>query len=171
MKYCIVALPRSKTAWLAHWLGVPHEPLSQMRDFSQMPEGCVDTGVTVFLPAILKRWPDAKYLFVHRAVSEIAESSEKIGLPTENLAHLRSKWEYAWAHRPRHSLRVNFEELSDIDVLRQVWTFLREDSFDELRTALLLHCNIQANTKEVLAGIDWQQTRRFMDEAGLHMEV
>src|SRR6185436_7550221 len=97
MRYFVITLPRSRSAWLAEWLGAAHEPLSRCASLSELPDGgCVDTGSALFFPALWKRWPEAKYLFLFRDLADIARSAISVGLPTEGLQRMRTAQEAAY---------------------------------------------------------------------------
>jgi hypothetical protein len=166
MKYAVIALPRSRTAWLAHWLGASHEPLSRTDNLDDLPEGIVDTGSAIFFPALWKRWPKAHYLFVFRDQTDIVRACEKVGLPTEGLAMLRDKLldAYTVVQTQENVLAVHFNRLSSLGALEAIWAHLKGAGFDRDRTEQLIRRNIQADLSALFDRMDAGRTQRFLKE-------
>lgn len=171
MKYCVVALPRSRTAWLAAWLGVEHEPLSRVDSLDEAPEGVVDTASALFFPGLFRRWPDARYLFVFRDLAQIARSSVSAGLSVDALPMLRQAQDAA--HRAvqgrENVAAVTFDELGDPAALERVWGHLRTDPFDAERTQRMAGQNIQA--ERLLGDFNALRARRLLRNARMNRDV
>lgn len=93
--FLVLALPRSRTAWLSHFLSysgwiVTHEHLRYMRSLDDvktwftLPQvGSVETTAAPFWRLLDKYAPDTKVLTVRRPVEEVVESLVKAGLGAE----------------------------------------------------------------------------------------
>jgi hypothetical protein len=169
MKYAVITLPRSRSTWLAEFLGAEHEALSRIGSLDELTaEGIVDTGSAVFFDGLWHRWPNAKYLFVFRDVRDIARSCAKAGMPANGLDSLRARQEAAYASvAGADNVRVvHFHQLDDMDVLAGLWSFLRGSKFDEARTRHMMGRNVQCDPKAVLAGMDAERTVQLAKECG-----
>jgi len=167
LKYAVITLPRSRSTWLAEWLGAEHEALSRIGSLDELTaDGIVDTGSALFFDGLWHRWPDARYLFVFRDMRDIARSCERVGLPTVGLESLRTRQETAYASvAGAPNVRVvHFHQLDDMDTLAGVWSFLKGTKFDERLTRELMGRNIQCDPTYVLAGMDAERTQNLAKE-------
>jgi len=170
MRYAVITLPRSRSAWLAEWLGAEHEALSRIGSLDELTaEGIVDTGSALFFDGLWHRWPNARYLFVFRDIRDIARSCERAGLPTVGLDSLRTRQETAYASvAGAENVRVvHFHQLDDMDVLASIWSFLKGTKFDESRTRRLIGVNIQCSIPAVLEGMDPARMRCLLAQGGV----
>lgn len=167
MKFCVVALPRSRTAWLARWLCVEHEPLSRIGSLDELPDGVVDTASALFFPAIYKRWPDARYLFVFRDFPEIRKSAQKVGITTTGLPELAQRQLDAYhAVCWRDNVRaVRFEQLSDLQTLCSVWTHLTREPFSAVRAKRMCGENIQCDPTALCKSVDIARFKKLLQES------
>ncbi len=169
MKYAVIALPRSRTAWLAHWLGASHEALSRCGSLDDLTaDGIVDTGSALFFPAIWKRWPDARYLFVFRDLADVIRSAEQVDLPTSGLPALRDRLLDAYTHVQSNEnvQAVHFNRLSNLGALEAIWVHLKGAGFDLKRTTALNRRNIQADLSALFDRMDAGRTQRLLATQG-----
>jgi hypothetical protein len=165
MRYAVITLPRSRSTWLAEWLGAEHEALSRIGSLDELTvEGIVDTGSALFFDALWHRWPDARYLFVFRDMREIATSCERVGLPIDGLPALRTRQEVAYASvaGAPNVRAVHFHQLDDMDTLARLWSFLKGTKFDEGRAREMIGRNIQCDIPAILGGLDAARTQRLV---------
>jgi hypothetical protein len=155
VKFCIVALPRSRTAWLAAWLGAEHEPLSRADSLEELPEGVCDTGSVLFFPALFRRYPDARYLFVFRDIADVLASMHSVNQPILGLTDAAKRLETLYsAVRSHDNVRaVRFDQLSDLPTLCAVWAHLKGTPFDAERASRMIVENIQADLAAIAARV------------------
>jgi hypothetical protein len=156
--FFIVALPRSGTAWLANFLTFGdafcfHEGLfccdsldrhdEVLRGVDQSVVGNADTGAIYVLPALYKRYPGAKYVFVIRDPEEVAISLHNIGLtPTSVPAMIDYLW---WGVTyVKGALIVKYDDLFNQITLRKIWAHVgMPDPFPSRRTELLRQMRVE----------------------------
>lgn len=79
-KFFVLALPRSRTKWLATLLGAGHDLLlgcGSSREYAEAMEewpGSVETAGVLGWRAIRAKWTDAKFVTVHRAATDVWRS-------------------------------------------------------------------------------------------------
>jgi hypothetical protein len=134
-RFFIISLPRSGTAWLANFLTYGssfcfHEALfccGSLDDYEHTLSavyaervGNADTGAIFVLPALYKRYPDAKYIFVLRQVDDIKKSLESINLTTDGL-DLMSDLLWWGPASIEGALVVRFENMFNHITLKKIW--------------------------------------------------
>lgn len=145
--FLVMALPRSRTAWLAHWLShagwnVSHEHLRYMRSLDDVRTwltlegvGSVETSAAPFWRLLRSYSPDTKVLIVRRPVEEVVESLVAVGLganPAEirkAICRLDRKLEQA-EERLRQTMSVPYSALADPMVCAAAQEWLTGDEFD-----------------------------------------
>lgn len=82
--FLILGLPRSRTAWLAYFLGANHDAgimAGSTEDFLQAVDvGTVETGAHLAFPLVRARRPEAKVVLVRRPLREVLKSMSALGL-------------------------------------------------------------------------------------------
>lgn len=138
----ILALPRSRTAWLANFLTTEktfcyHDPLANMwsyRDVSSLKmdriTGVADTGLALFDLSIF----DCKKLIIERSLNDVYASLDKF-LPEVDLSNLNEK-----LYRIE-GLRIGFDEINER--LEEIWDYCTGLPFDALRADQLKNMNVQ----------------------------
>lgn len=155
--FVILALPRSRTAWLATWLTYGdrrchHDALAiahsrdALRRLTHGGNGLAETS-GMALPRVLHdTLPDARYLIVRRDPAHVAASLERLGAAASRTVVQRGVLELDKATRylvPRApTMEVGFETLDDPQCLDTVWRFLRGDAQDWDRTRALMQMRI-----------------------------
>lgn len=182
--FFIIALPRSRTAWLSYFLTSPdcdclHDPLGQceslddlqaMFDNSQAPlVGCVDTSSPLFFDAIHARWPDSRYLFVFREPAEIVASLNALGLPSTEVAMMQVRMNSAYlAVRSQPNVRaLPAGHLSELPALEAIHDFLVGTPFDAGRATYLVGKNIQVDLIEALSKLDEDRMLKLLQSTGV----
>jgi hypothetical protein len=127
VKVCVFGLPRSRTAWFAAWLGAKHEALAHAASLAELPERMSDTA-TIFAPAVVKAYPNARYLFVFRDPLEVAAAAVRLGFPPEGVPALCDGLEEAYRACPG-ALAVRYEEIDAR--LPEIWAHLMDGPMPE----------------------------------------
>ncbi len=127
MKVCVFGLPRSRTAWFAAWLGATHEALAGVSSLADLPERMCDTA-TIFAPAVVRAYPEARYLFVLRDPQEVTAAALRLGHPVEGIPALCEGLARAY-HACPGALAIRY---ADIDAnLLEIWAHLMDGPMPE----------------------------------------
>src|ERR1700743_833304 len=90
--FVVFALPRSRTAWLAHWLSLQQDvghdisilcdsPEDFFRQFAEgKMRGCVETAAIDAWRLIRARMPEARFVTIRRPLGAVRVSLLKFGL-------------------------------------------------------------------------------------------
>jgi hypothetical protein len=155
--FIIFALPRSRTAWLAHWLHAPEHPVghdiaiecNQTNDFVQSfifgMRGAVETGAIEGWRQITKVMPHARFLTIRRPLEEVKQSLTKFGLIADDELAQREVLldEIEFTGRAE---RIDFVDLQQRGCRRWIWNYLLpEFAFDSERDMLFEQTNIQVD--------------------------
>lgn len=180
--FFIIALPRSRTAWLSAFLTTDagkclHDPLSQCESLDDLKSlmvsyeaiGCVDTSSPLFFNAIYARWPDAKYLFVFREPLEIAASLDALGMPSGEVQKMQVRMNSAYLSvRERENVRaLPYFHLSQLPALGAIWEFLIGTPFDADRAERMIPMNIQIDPRQALADCDEERILKLLRSTGV----
>lgn len=156
--FFVVSLPRSGTGWVANLLTWGdsfcfHEALfgcesldayeKTLTSVDRNHVGNADTGAIYLLPAIYKRWPQAKYIFIVRDLGEIEESLLRINLRTESIEQMS---DYLWwgLSYVQGALIVKFEDLFTQPTMRKIWKHVGiEGEFPWQRGELLRNMHVE----------------------------
>ncbi len=96
-QFLILSLPRSRSAWLAGWLGiasglaVTHDYIldcCSVFDFASTYmrkelQGSCETGVSIYWKTIRKLLPAVQIITLHRPIHEIAASFDRLGFDVD----------------------------------------------------------------------------------------
>lgn len=177
--FVIFALPRSRTAWLAHWLHAPEHPVGhdiviecdRMSDFARSfacgMRGTVETGAIEGWRQIVKALPNGRFLTVRRPLNEVKQSLAKFGLVAD--AELEERETMLDAIEAEgFAERVNYTDLLQRGCRKWIWEyFLPEVPFDVERDATFAQTNIQVDMQVRVA----QLVRRSVAIASLKEEL
>ena len=136
--FLVYALPRSRTAWLAHFLSYRgwhsgHDELRQMRSladcrrwFSQPMTGSVETAAAPWWRLVHKWYPELRTVVIRRPVDEVLESFRRLGVPGDLSVHRAAlcaadRKLVQIAHRVPNALAVTFEDLKGEAGCKQVF--------------------------------------------------
>lgn len=155
--FVILALPRSRTAWLSVWLThggrtCYHDALAythtrdDLRGLTAGGNGMAETA-GIALPRVLHNvLPGARYLIVRRDPQHVTASLDRIGaLFSRTCIEIgqRALDDAAAFLRPRADvMEIDFEDLDTTSGLSEVWRFLRGDEHDLRRTQALRQMRI-----------------------------
>lgn len=178
--FIILALPRSRTAWLAHYLTlgseflIGHDTLVEcasiedfLGQFASGMAGTVETGAMLGWRLLRARMPSAHLVTVHRPVSEVEASLRKFGLAPD-LAELeaRNGLLEACAMSPG-TQSFAWEDLSLPLVGQWLFEHLLERPFDEAWHQRMCEVNIQVDMIARSSRL-WENRQRL---AGLKAQV
>lgn len=143
MDFMIIALPRSRTTWLANFMTTDktfcyHDPLTEMSSYKELLDlktdrltGIADTGIGYF---DLSEFHCPKVI-IERDLSAVNhEMSRMLGMPI-NLEDLERRMASI------DGLRVKFEDIDNR--LEEIWDCCTNLPFDSLRAEHLKNMNIQ----------------------------
>lgn len=159
--FLILALPRSRTAWLSRFTSYGewscgHEEARHMRNLddvkawlSQPCTGTAETSIGQWWRLIPKLAPDARIVVVRRPVGEVLDSLSRVcafDAPTmaAGLRHLDAKLDQIEV-RLKNVLSVRYADLSNEDTCRQVFEHCLPYQHVHGWWALLDQANIQVS--------------------------
>ena len=164
--FVILALPRSRTAWLAKWLSgygarprVGHDlaiGCASVAEFWARLDNCagtVETGVAMAWPLLLERLGPRRLLVVRRQVFEVETSLARLGL--EGLHdELLYRAELLDQLSETHGvITVQYPALRDANVCAYVWQYLLGIQFDLSWLAGIAQINVQVDIPARLAAL------------------
>lgn len=159
--FIVLALPRSRTAWLSHFLTaegqflIGHDITVECRRISEFLEsfqhglvGTVETGAVLAWRLLRHEMPEARLVTVHRPLSEVIASLEKFGIqPDRAELEAREGMLEAVAKAPGVD-SIGWRDLDDPDCRRWLFETLLEIPLDEAWDRRLAGLNIQINMLE-----------------------
>lgn len=156
--FIVLSLPRSRSAWMAHWLSYPgklvgHDIAIRTRSVREFlahfsfADGACETSAMLGWRLLKHEIPNLKTLVVVRDPREVIESLEKKGLASEGLAlEVMSRWHMLQAiGSAKDAKAVRFEELNSKEIRSMVFEWLLELGFDEDWDARFAATNIQVD--------------------------
>jgi hypothetical protein len=185
--FFILALPRSRTAWLANLFTTGEvfcfHDASRMVQYDlpsvlrHSPEtatyvGDSDNGLALF-PHALKDFPNAPIVVVERDAAEVRASLGKLAshqrLPREYLDQMTElTWDRLQSVRtlPQCKMVVAYEDLDDVDVLEEMWNALVPQAapFDRARAEHLMDFHVELHPTRYVQKIS-SEARRFFSNA------
>ena len=155
--FVILALPRSRTAWLSAWLSdrdrvCLHDALAYAHSRDALlaltagGNGLAETAGMVLPRVLHDTLPDARYLIVRRDPKHVEASLSHLGVwnshrvVEEGNRALHDAAAYLRTHAPVRE--IAYSDLGSFDVLCEVWNFLRGDAHDEDRTRAFMGMRI-----------------------------
>lgn len=122
-KFFVVALPRSRTYWLADFLGCVHEGLYYYPDYADfMKSEHVGDSTTAYLQ-IKDFIKDENKVIIHRDIDDVRESLHELfgNVDTDFLYEARE-----WLKK-EEGLHVNFDDIDDR--IEEIWSHCRDGQF------------------------------------------
>lgn len=180
-QFLILALPRSRTAWLAHYLRhcgeyqVGHDIVIECDHIGQFIDsyangmlGSVETGAVVGWQLIRSLMPDLQLVTVHRPLDEVLLSLARFGIiPDEAELEAREAMLEACAESPGVE-SIAWDDLDDPDCCKWLSDLLLgPDAWDSAWNSAMSEINIQVDMGKRLARL-WQRRSQL---AGLRSEV
>lgn len=155
-KFMILGLPRSRTTWLAEWLGfegryaVGHDlavECSSVQDFEDSlaaVDGSVETGAVLGWRLIREWHPEIRLATVHRPLRDVLNSLERLGLGSAHGPDMEARMEMlrALAQQPG-VVNVSFDELNDERTCALLWEHVLRTDFDFEWWKEMLSRNVQ----------------------------
>lgn len=158
--FVVFALPRSRTAWLSHFLSYGgwscgHDEVRRMRSlddcrrwFSQPQVGSTETAIAPWW-RLLREWhPELRAIVIRRSIDEVLESYRRCGIPGDldahatalsrldaKLAQISSRWP--------GTLEVSFDDLRNEAACGAVFEYALGLEHDRTWWNLLARMNIQ----------------------------
>jgi hypothetical protein len=156
--FIVLSLPRSRSAWIAHWLSYPgklvgHDIAIKSRSVSEFlthftfADGTVETSAMLGWRLLKHEIPNLKTLVVIRDPKEVIESLERKGLASPELANeVLSRWHMLQAiGNGKDAKAVRFGELDSKEIRGMIFEWLLELGFDEDWDARFAFTNIQVD--------------------------
>jgi len=141
----VVALPRSRTAWMSAWLDIPHELMDgchSVGDFLiRCESGTADAWLSWF--PIREYFPKAPVLVIHRDIDDVVASYEKLSdiKLDDSLIEMLEKSNERM-DKIDSAMHVNFEDIDDS--LEDIWNHMKpHKKFDKKRAESYKKLNIQ----------------------------
>lgn len=169
--FLVMALPRSRTAWLSKFLSYRpwvcgHDQLRYCRGLDDVKSwlmqpyiGSAETMAAPYWRLLPRYAPDCRVLVVRRPVKEVLESLIKAGESNidrpklmSRLMYLDRKLDQVEARVP-NTISINFDELADPDICRIVFEHCTGMEFDQRWWAYWNQINVQ---------IDFDACMRYM---------
>lgn len=156
--FIVLSLPRSRSAWLAHWLSYPgklvgHDIAIQSRNVTEFlshfdfADGTCETSAMLGWRLLKHEMPSLKTLVVIRDPQEVLLSLQKKGLASHALTdEIMSRWHMLQAIGSAKDVKaVRFEELNSREIRGMIFEWLLELGFDEDWDARFASTNIQVD--------------------------
>jgi hypothetical protein len=182
----VIALPRSRTAWLCNWLSEHaacfHEPLAEcagLPDFHNMlrpylagPVVAADTAFPLVIDGLLTRFPSARFIVIQRDPAAVGRSIAQLGLPSDDfgrVVHAFKRAVYRLQRSERDTFVLDAHQLDDDAVARRLWRWVVtgsdasdvDDGFDLVRFNMLRDFRVEVMLDRVVDRI-----RRNADRLG-----
>ncbi len=152
--FFVVALPRSRTAWLSTFLGyqgrrVGHDLIVRCDSIAEFDEamtrhdGTCETGAAMGWKLIRTMWPKSKIIVVNRPIDEIVKSCAVKGLAVDRQVLEERQVMLQMLSRCAGVHSVDFDDLNSSDVCKWIFEHLLEIEFDKQWWMDLRHKNIQ----------------------------
>lgn len=178
--FIVLSLPRSRSAWMSHWLSYPgklvgHDIAIQAKNVDEFlahftfADGACETSAMLGWRLLKHEISALKTLVVIRDPQEVLLSLEKRGLASRALTdEVMSRWHMLQAIGSAKDVKaVKFEELDEKEIRGMIFEWLLEQSFDEDWDARFASTNIQVDFPARME----QLLRNEKQIAGLRREV
>lgn len=155
-KFLVLSLPRSRSAWMAHWLSYPgklvgHDIGVEAKSVDQFlahfahADGSVETGAMIGWRLIKHHLPELKTLVVLRDPHEVLLSLAKFGLSSPGLTEeITSRFHMLNAISSSEGVEtIDSSDLDDDDLRSELFEYLLDIPFDEDWDARFAQVNIQ----------------------------
>ena len=156
--FFIAGLPRSGTAWVSNFLTTGdsiclHDGIKYISDgyaAAQIASGkrfFGDSGshIQMIYKTLLEAFPDAKFAMIVRSPSDVIESLNIMGLPTDGLNESR-KMLMQMFRDIDDILVINFKDLfTNESKAKALWEHCIGEGFDPIRWRLLAKLNVQCS--------------------------
>ena len=145
--YFVLALPRSRTAWLSVFLDCHHEGFSNCRSFKEYTTKIKNSGyfsTALVLFDMKKLFPNSKIVVIHNTIDSAVNFYRKV-YGKDTTKFLRSVKQSLFSIKGLH---IDFEDIDSS--LEDIWQYLKKQPFDKDRAERLKLLNIQIKGMEDL---------------------
>jgi hypothetical protein len=162
MRFIVLGLPRSRTAWLAKFLTYGdyicgHEELRHARSLDDVKTwigmgyvGSAETAAAPWWRTLLRLAPDVRVVIVRRPVRDVVESLVRLGFDPASsepvMRRLEAKLRQA-AKRIPGALVVEFDALNDEAICAKVFEHCLPYKYDSLHWARWASVNVQCDMR------------------------
>lgn len=156
--FIVLSLPRSRSAWMAHWLSYPgklvgHDIAIKAKNVAEFlshfsfADGTCETSAMLGWRLLKNELPNLKTLVVIRDPREVIASLQKKGISSDALTNeILSRWHMLQAiGSAKDAKAVRFEELDSREIRAMIFEWLLELGFDEDWDARFAYTNIQVD--------------------------
>lgn len=172
--FIVFSLPRSRSAWLAHWLhDAKHHPVGHdisiecdrpaqfVESYANGMRGTIETGAVEYYKKILDAVPELKVVLVRRPLEEVHNSLMAWGIDRkQELIHRNEILDVM--QRELCCEHIDFRDLTQLPCRQWLWAhLLPEVEFDAARDEGLEGLNIQV---DMLARVSQLYRRRHASE-------
>ena len=172
--FLITGLPRTRTAWLANLFTANnaicfHEPSNDFRSLEEMKSyfdtlpyqyvGISDSSIPFYWD-FFKKIPAQKMVIVNRDENEVLNSLLKFtnaGLPVCKKMIEWGKSGLIKIKQEREFLEVDFDTLSNNNVVKRIWNYVLPMQFDIIRCQILQRMVIQQDYQKAMDTIKTKQ--------------
>jgi hypothetical protein len=162
-KFMILALPRSRTAWLAEWLTfdgkneIVHDlavECGSVQDFEdglEAVDGAVETGAVLAWRLIREWHPEIRLATVHRPLGEVLRSLERLGLGSAHSPDMEARLEMLRALAQQPGVQnFAFDDLGLEIPCARLWEHCLGQEFDFEWWKEMAGKNVQIDMKQRL---------------------
>jgi hypothetical protein len=167
--FVIFSLPRSRSAWLAHFLRkeakVGHDigiecdtPADFVKALSPgMLDGTCETGAAFAWPLFQRALPDAKYVVVRRPLKDVVASLEHVGLSGLSGEMEKREQELGWISAMPGVTTIAFADLGKPTVLEWLYEYLVEMPLEPWWLEQLSAVNIQLDLQKRISRLQQRE--------------
>lgn len=167
-KFFILALPRSRTAWLANFLTYGpsfcfHEGLVGCQSISDLRRkmasidsevvGNSDCGNILLIDHIVKEFPNAKFVVIHRDLQDVEKSLFDIGLDCNQYIHDAFS---AIKRLKIEAMHVNYDDIG-LRECRAIWQWCVGTEMNDDRYYLLNKLDIQIFPEDLVIQVSQEK--------------
>lgn len=147
MKFCVLALPRSRTAWLANFLTYGDlfcyhdglESVSSIEEYTKKVEGKGDSNTGLIMFDFLEHHPDCKIIIIDTSIdASVSFIKENYGIDSHNEMLFMKKRLDAL-----DGLHIPYDDINTR--LQEIWEYVSDEPFNKERADMLLKLNVQIN--------------------------
>jgi hypothetical protein len=163
--FIILALPRSRTAWLTRFLSyegrkVGHDLAIDCDGVDSFTStlsgylGTVETGLAVAAPVLRRAIPESRMIVVRRNVADVLASLAKFGITGVEKEMEARAAALDQLSRRRGVTTIRYEALADVSVCAWIFQSCLGVSFDKGWWAALADTNVQVDVAKELARVE-----------------
>lgn len=161
MKFLVLGLPRSRTAWLANFLTYDgqfcfHEGTdgcNSIEEYKQKVKDKGDSNTGLIFYEFKEHFPDVKIIIIDSDVeSSIEFGKEVFNADVSNELIIAKKM-----LDETEGLHIALEDINDH--LREIWEYVSDKEFDKDRADMLVKMNVQVSDP---LDIDYESIKNFM---------